>query len=75
MTDFDVHPYGYPDATDSADVQHAMQKAKDPRLMRDAQADLHTAIDLAYAFAAQLKELHPMAEKQVKGMIFQGNLI
>lgn len=75
MTDFDVHPHGYPDVADSSDMQHAIEKAKDPRLSRDAQADLHTAIDLAYSFATQLKELHPMAEKQVKGMIFQGNLI
>lgn len=75
MTDYDVHPYGYPDATDPAEMREALEKAKDPRLMRDSQQDLHTAIDLAYAFASQLKALHPLAEKQVKGMIFQGNLI
>lgn len=75
MTDFDIHPHGYPSTTDAGDVERAIEKAKDPRLARDAQQDLHAAIDLAYSFAIQLKELHPIAEKQVKGMIFQGNLI
>jgi hypothetical protein len=72
MTDFDVHPEGYAPAVDNAYVP---ESTRDPRLRRDAQQDLHIAIDLAYALAIQLKELHPMAEKQVKGMIFQGNLL
>lgn len=71
MTDFDVHPEGY-SARDNIALP---EMPRDPRLRRDAQADLHTAIDLAYAFAAQIKELHPAAEKQIKGMIFQGNLL
>jgi len=71
MTDFDVHPEGYA----TIDAVHTTEMPRDPRLRRDAQQDLHIAIDLAYAFAIQIKELHPMAEKQVKGMIFQGNLL
>ncbi len=72
MTDFDVHPEGYASPIDNTYIPEG---TRDPRLRRDAQQDLHTAIDLAYAFAIQLKELHPLAEKQVKGMIFQGNLL
>lgn len=48
---------------------------KDIRMERDSQADLHTAIDLLYAFSAELKGLHPIAERQVKAMIFQGNIL
>ena len=51
------------------------QAIKDIRLQRDSQTDLHTAIDLLYAFSAELKGLHPLAERQVKAMIFQGNLL
>jgi hypothetical protein len=51
------------------------QAVKDIRLERDAQSDLHAAIDLLYAFSAELKGLHPIAERQVKAMIFQGNIL
>ncbi len=71
MTDFDVHPEGYANMENA----HVTEVTRDPRLRRDPQQDLHTAIDLAYALAIQLRELHPLAEKQVKGMIFQGNLL
>lgn len=72
MTDFDVHPEGYAPAVDNTYIP---QSTRDPRLLRDAQKDLHLAIDLAYSFATQIKELHPAAEKQIRGMIFQGNLL
>ncbi len=51
------------------------QPIRDIRLERDAQTDLHTAVDLLYAFSAEIKGLHPIAERQVKAMIFQGNLL
>lgn len=72
MTDFDVHPEGYAPAVDNAYIPEG---TRDPRMRRDGQADLHLAIDLVYALSAQLKELHPLAEKQIKGMIFQGNIL
>lgn len=71
MTDYDVNP----ETQVYIGTEVQSRKPKDPRLDRDAQDDLHVAIDLAYSFAAQIKELHPLAEKQIKGMIFQGNLI
>ena len=51
------------------------QPIKDARLERDSQSDLHAAIDMLYAFSAELKGLHPLAERQVKAMIFQGNIL
>lgn len=71
MTDFDVHPYQV--QYDASAARH--DALKDMRLDRDAQKDLHEAIDLAYAFAGAIKALHPLAERQVKAMIFQGNLL
>ncbi len=69
MTDHDVNPI-------AADYAQAIPEiTRDPRMSRNPQEDLHMAIDLAYSFANAIKELHPLAEKQVKGMIFQGNLI
>jgi hypothetical protein len=47
----------------------------DPRFQRDAQKDLHEAIDLAFSFSKTIRSLHPIAEKQIKAMIMQGNLI
>ncbi len=69
MTDYDVNPHAEEFA------QASQQVSIEPRLKRNPQEDLHLAIDLAYTFANAIKELHPFAEKQVKGMIFQGNLI
>lgn len=46
-----------------------------PRLLRDAKKDLHEAIDLAFVFSETLKALHPVAESQVKAMIFHGDLL
>ncbi len=68
MTDHDVNP-------ESQIYAPPVEVTRDPRLARNSQEDLHRAIDLAYEFASSLKELHPLAEKQIKGMIFQGNLI
>ena len=72
MTSTDIYPNEgvYHDASVARDTS-----LRDMRLDRNSQADLHTAVDLAYAFAAAIKALHPIAEKQVKAMIFQGNLI
>jgi hypothetical protein len=68
----DLHPSEY-SVTDATIMKPSI--VRDARLDRDSQADLHAAIDLAYAFSAAIKALHPIAEKQVKGMIFQGNLL
>ena len=51
------------------------ESMRDPRFERDMQADLHTAIDLAFEFAKIIKGLHPLAEKQIKEMIMRGNLL
>jgi hypothetical protein len=72
MTDFDVHPDGYPASLETMPLPVAKV---DPRLSRNSQEDLHMAIDLAYSFASAINALHPLAEKQIKGMIFQGNLL
>lgn len=69
MTDFDIHPEG------EGYKPMALDGVRDSRTSRNPQEDLHTAINLAYTFAGQLKALHPLAEKQIKGMIFQGNLL
>ena len=71
MTHMDIHPNEY----FVSEAPTAKGSLRDTRLDRDSQVDLHTAIDLAYAFSAAIKALHPLAEKQVKGMIFQGNLL
>lgn len=72
MTNFDIHPH----ENNAADIDRDLPEIKrDPRYDREPQADLHAAIDLAYAFAAQIKTLHPLAERQIKAMIFQGNLL
>lgn len=72
MTHMDLQPSDYllHDTGVSRD-----SSLRDLRLDRNSQEDLHTAIDLAYTFAKALKTLHPVAEKQVKAMIFQGNLL
>jgi hypothetical protein len=49
--------------------------APDARLERNAQEDLHTAIDLAFKFVASVRALHPLAERQIKAMMLSGNLL
>lgn len=56
-------------------AQEAFEKLLDPKMERNAQNDLHTAIDLMYEFAKQIKGLHPLAEKQIKIMLLQGNVL
>jgi len=56
-------------------VAAKFEAMSDPRLERDAQKDLHEAIDLAFMFSKAIKALHPMAEKHVKIMIMQGSLL
>lgn len=72
MTHMDLHPTDYL-LHDTSVVRDS--SLRDLRLDRDPQKDLHDAIDLAYAFAGAIKGLHPIAERQIKAMIFQGNLL
>lgn len=71
MTDFDVNPTA--NYHDNGGLRQ--DGLRDMRLDRNPQVDLHTAIDLAYTFASAIKGLHPLAERQVKAMIFQGSLL
>lgn len=72
MMSFDVHPS---EAAMQGDIEDKFSHGMDARLQRDAQKDLHEAVDLAFMFAKAIKALHPMAEKHVKIMIIQGSLL
>lgn len=57
------------------DAQEKYEEMHDERFDRDARKDLHEGIDLVYDFVKSIKSLHPLAQKQIKSMIYQGNLI
>ena len=72
MMNIDVNPT---ESIFQATQEERFNDLVDPKMNRDAQMDLHTAIDLMFEFAKQIKGLHPLASKQVKTMILQGAVL
>ena len=48
---------------------------EDTRLTRNVQEDMHMAVDLTYEYLEKLKSLHPLANRHIKILLTQGNML